>query len=703
MLSYEHRPATAVPEPARVPRATPSAGEALLRDLGNASVQCLAEAEELDDCGCGCGGQCGDGTPVQKLSVGPPRDRYEREADLTAARVVSGAAITAAIAPLHAAHGGPALAALPGGPGQALPAPLRGYMEPRFGHDFDAVRVHTGEAADLAAARLGARAFTAGRDIFLRGDESVHDPLLMAHELTHVVQQRGTPAAVQRAADPDLAEIEDLLSYGLLDWEITDADALQALQRLKRLPRAKRAVFFAEPKYARRLRAELTEDRVGELDELAQEAAGSTPPAATMTEIEGNLSYGPFDWAVTDRDAVRTLELLKGLTGPQLITALKTIDYQRLLENLPPSRRAELSWPGTLLTSVTFHGDVGLRPNAADWGASGDVREPEWQLTDRLEEVSVPTSETRNSPLQVEVGLDVVPYTAPPGPARLTGRGANPAFTFDYSGDLGGGRNRRLSMTSAGRLPDTVAALEDQQVVWELDWQGAKREIGRTTHTVYVTLGKPRDEKEVTVRRMRLAVKLAREVAESAGTLESHALVHGLMQNWTRYNLKVQYPSNEWLLADNPRLGAQCIDLVRFVNSVLGVLGAKGDARAVVVWAHPAQPRVPIESPWTREAGGLATSGAVPPAPGWWPGLLDGGRCWNNYEAALVLTDGGVTRYYPGGVDLSTDFTTPLQVLHVFQCLVWLTPVAQDVYDIQQVLATYRTGGCPTGRVTCHA
>lgn len=522
----------------------------------------------------------------------------------------------------------------------------------------------------------------------------------MAHELTHVVQQRGRQAAVQRAPDPGLAEIEDLLSYGVLDWEITDADALQALQRLKLLPRAKQAMFFAEPKYARRLRAELTEDRRPEVDELAKEAAAITPPAATMTEIEGNLSYGPFDWAVTDRDAVRTLELLKSLTGPQLITALKTIDYQRLLENLPPSRRAELSWPGTLLTSVTFRSDHGvMRDNNADWGASGTVREPEWQLTDRLEEVSVPISETRNTPLRVELGLDVVPYTAPPGPARLTGRGTDSAFTFDYGGDLGGGRNRRLTLTSTGRLPDTVTALEDQQVRWELEWQGARREIGRTTHTVYVTLGEPRDRDEVTLRRMRLAVTLARRV----GALGSHALVQGLMEKWTTYNLKVTY-ANEWQLADNPERGAQCIDLVRFVNSLIGVLGAEGTARAVVVWAHPAQPLVPVETPWTRAAGGLETSGAVPPAPGWWPALIDGGGCPNNFEAALVLTDGGMTRYYPGGVpDLSTPFTTPLQVLHVFRCLVWLTPVTRDVYDVQQVLATYRSGGCPTGRGTCHA
>ena len=79
------------------------------------------------------------------------------------------------------------------GGGQALAPDVRREMEGHFGADFSSVRVHQGgEAADLNN-RLSARAFTTGSDIFIgqgglnpgsRGGKE-----LLAHELTHVVQQ----------------------------------------------------------------------------------------------------------------------------------------------------------------------------------------------------------------------------------------------------------------------------------------------------------------------------------------------------------------------------------------------------------------------------------------------------------------------------------------------------------------------------------
>lgn len=91
---------------------------------------------------------------------------------------------------IHAARGG----------GGSLDAGTRGAMESALGADFSGVRVHTDARADSLSRALGARAFTTGRDVFFRGGEfSPATPggrKLIAHELTHVVQQAATP--VQR-------------------------------------------------------------------------------------------------------------------------------------------------------------------------------------------------------------------------------------------------------------------------------------------------------------------------------------------------------------------------------------------------------------------------------------------------------------------------------------------------------------------------
>ncbi len=84
--------------------------------------------------------------------------------------------------------------ALRGG-GQVLPPSARAFFEPRFGYDFSRVRVHTGAQATETSRSVNARAFTIGRDIVFGAGQYAPDTgsgkLLLAHELTHVVQQSG--------------------------------------------------------------------------------------------------------------------------------------------------------------------------------------------------------------------------------------------------------------------------------------------------------------------------------------------------------------------------------------------------------------------------------------------------------------------------------------------------------------------------------
>lgn len=93
-----------------------------------------------------------------------------------------------------AAPSGDSGSVVPSG-GSPLSTPLRQFFEPAFGQPFADVRVHTGASAAEAAGRLDARAFTYGKDIvFDRGEwspDSLSGRHLIAHELTHVLQQRG--------------------------------------------------------------------------------------------------------------------------------------------------------------------------------------------------------------------------------------------------------------------------------------------------------------------------------------------------------------------------------------------------------------------------------------------------------------------------------------------------------------------------------
>jgi hypothetical protein len=89
-----------------------------------------------------------------------------------------------------------------GGAGRPLDAPARVSMERHFGQDFSAVRVHTDAAAAQSARAVNALAYTVGRDVVFGAGQyapsSSAGRRLLAHELTHVVQQRSGAATAEK-------------------------------------------------------------------------------------------------------------------------------------------------------------------------------------------------------------------------------------------------------------------------------------------------------------------------------------------------------------------------------------------------------------------------------------------------------------------------------------------------------------------------
>jgi hypothetical protein len=212
----------------------------------HASPELPAGAVIQRKAGCACGGGCPrcqqSASPRMKLNVSSPGDRYEQEADRVADHVMRmPAPASAAAAPKPAGAQNPAriqrvcfppgnvgqedeelkrqqaaapiqtkpkgqsrppasveahphLEALSGG-GRHLPENVRSFFEPRFGHDFSHVRVHTGARAEGLAQSVNARAYTLGRDIVFGAGQytpgTTEGRKLLAHELTHVVQQGG--------------------------------------------------------------------------------------------------------------------------------------------------------------------------------------------------------------------------------------------------------------------------------------------------------------------------------------------------------------------------------------------------------------------------------------------------------------------------------------------------------------------------------
>jgi hypothetical protein len=177
--------------------------------------------------------------PVQaKMNIGEPNDKYEKEADATASQVVQqinsptqeqsvqreaameeeeelqmkslvqrreniggGEASTDLESSIQSARGG----------GQSLDANLQQSMGQAMGADFSSVKVHTDSKSDQLNKSIQAKAFTTGQDLFFR--QGAYEPSsrggqeLIAHELTHVVQQ-GAAAPLQRKFNYTLPKLQ---------------------------------------------------------------------------------------------------------------------------------------------------------------------------------------------------------------------------------------------------------------------------------------------------------------------------------------------------------------------------------------------------------------------------------------------------------------------------------------------------------------
>ncbi len=125
--------------------------------------------------------------------------------------------------------------------GQPLDAATRSFMEPRFGHDFSGVRVHTDAHAAESAEAVNAQAYTVGKDVVFAPGQyqpgTVSGNAVLAHELSHVIQQDGVsgqaPKTMSHPSDSSEHEADNIAGRVLRSEPVSvnqsPGSAIQAL------------------------------------------------------------------------------------------------------------------------------------------------------------------------------------------------------------------------------------------------------------------------------------------------------------------------------------------------------------------------------------------------------------------------------------------------------------------------------------------
>jgi len=187
-----------------------------------------------------------------------------------------------------------------GGP---LPLPTRSFFESRMGYDFSDVKIHTDSIAAKSAQSINALAYTTGNHIVFNQNqyqlENDNGKKLLAHELTHVMQQTGT---IRRKV-VKMDEIKDRLTYGAIDWAITNKEAHEVLMILKDLLKNAPADF---------------NDTVQEMDRRGY-----------VQRLYENMS---------DEDEYNESDLLQGIQNNKV----RTVDKKEVIDSCTPEKRKQL-------------------------------------------------------------------------------------------------------------------------------------------------------------------------------------------------------------------------------------------------------------------------------------------------------------------------------------------------------------------------
>ena len=265
-----------------------------------------------------------------KLTVGASNDPLEQEADRVADQVLA--------APVNlAASGTPpriqrftrqategtdtapaSVDRVLASSGKPLDPALRQDMEQRFGHDFSRVRVHSGATAEQSAREVNASAYAVGHKLVFgagRYEPGTHEGRkLIAHELTHVVQQAGAEPVVAGVGRTSSAGPPRQTRLFRKPGDKAHYPTVEEQEEIKKLlgrdAKTTRVVTTASGEQVEETGRPLTVDQIKELaarleqplaDELDKQDTGSTGKGSPLTEGGAREAVVDARQAVTDR------------------------------------------------------------------------------------------------------------------------------------------------------------------------------------------------------------------------------------------------------------------------------------------------------------------------------------------------------------------------------------------------------------------
>ena len=137
-----------------------------------------------------------------------------------------------------------------------------------------------------------------------------------------------------------VSDVEERMSYGAFDWAVTDQEAIDSLNDLATLPTAALATTMA------RLSATAKSRLLDNMPASARATSGfakvlvAMGPAAVQPYVQNLLSYGVFDWAITDADAEAVFRIMVALQPAQQVALTRRLGAMfrhRLADNLQRS------------------------------------------------------------------------------------------------------------------------------------------------------------------------------------------------------------------------------------------------------------------------------------------------------------------------------------------------------------------------------